>query len=483
MTNRYPWRPNTTPNTADQDDPRYETPGGAQHKSDTAEANAKEYTANFVSLPVNIAKHAVTREKIYPGAIGGEQLDPALLQNYGDIAVQGKFQQVDEQLADAFNSAPSILKLPLSKPYRGWQGVAVDSDLIYVFTDRDESFSLENIISVYSIDGKIKREIRNAYIETDPQGKFMSFGDGNVINGYLYITAYNINSGGSPLISRVVQYSLPDLNIVGVHEIGSNVAESVTFHDGAFWAVYHDVLAVRKFDVNFSFIQEYPLTIDSAPYGYFQGTYWDGSDLYANLHGHNSNGDDTPFAELRRFTFTGSDFYFVEKITPPTEGCSQGLAYYKGRFFWNDRPNNTIVVTNYIRKGNVYSTDFPYQSNQSFKPALLNDWEAFDAVYDRPPRVTVSGGIVYFSGMVKNTVNANAFDGFTTIFKLPSRYAPKYSINLNALSDKGPIRIPVVGKNQGGGDTVVGNVNAQNIMGYTEIGWLSLDGLSFPILS
>lgn len=89
MTNQYPWRTNTTPPIAAEDDSRYETPGGAQQK-----VNA------HVSLTSNIADRAVTQPKIAYGAVGGNQLDPALLQNYGDIAVQGKFQQVDEQLAD-----------------------------------------------------------------------------------------------------------------------------------------------------------------------------------------------------------------------------------------------------------------------------------------------------------------------------------------------------------------------------------------------
>lgn len=100
MTNLYPWRPNTTPPIAAEDDSRYETPGGAQNKADIAEETAKEYTDNFVNTSTNIADRAVTKPKIAYGAVGGNQLDPALLQNYGDIAVQGKFQQVDEQLAD-----------------------------------------------------------------------------------------------------------------------------------------------------------------------------------------------------------------------------------------------------------------------------------------------------------------------------------------------------------------------------------------------
>jgi len=117
---QYPWS-NTTNNIAAENDSRYETPGGAQAKADAALEDAKEYTDAKLALPElpianeaiverhyrtesvstrTIAQKAVTRSKIGTGAVGSQELDPTLLQNYGDIAVQAKFQEVDEQLAD-----------------------------------------------------------------------------------------------------------------------------------------------------------------------------------------------------------------------------------------------------------------------------------------------------------------------------------------------------------------------------------------------
>jgi len=51
MTNRYPWKENTSQNTADQDDPRYETPGGAANKIEQSLQDSKEYTDARLSLP------------------------------------------------------------------------------------------------------------------------------------------------------------------------------------------------------------------------------------------------------------------------------------------------------------------------------------------------------------------------------------------------------------------------------------------------
>lgn len=103
-TNRYPWEDNTTPNTADQVDSRYETPGGAQAKADSAQVAAEEYTdaelVTYVAQTVNLADDVVTRAKIAPGAVGATELDPTLLDYTTDIAVAAKFNSVDAQLAD-----------------------------------------------------------------------------------------------------------------------------------------------------------------------------------------------------------------------------------------------------------------------------------------------------------------------------------------------------------------------------------------------
>ncbi|WP_038594790.1 hypothetical protein NYE80_24000 [Paenibacillus sp. FSL H7-0357] len=89
MTNLYPYRSSTTPTIAAEDDPRYETPGGAQNKVES-----------YVSQTYNIGDKQVTQPKIADGAVGPDQLSPEVLQQYPEAAVVAKFIQVDEQLAD-----------------------------------------------------------------------------------------------------------------------------------------------------------------------------------------------------------------------------------------------------------------------------------------------------------------------------------------------------------------------------------------------
>ncbi|MHB1404117.1 MAG: hypothetical protein ACYCV0_00780 [Desulfitobacteriaceae bacterium] len=125
----------------------------------------------------------------------------------------------------------------------------------------------------------------------------MSFGDITVIEGYLYVPVYNWNGGaaGTPESreSRMIKYSLPDLEIVAEYPIGDGTAESVDKYNNHFWVVYHDKQEIREFDNNFQWINSYPLSqsiyvnnTENEP----QGMFWEGDDLYVNNHGANDYG-------------------------------------------------------------------------------------------------------------------------------------------------------------------------------------------------
>lgn len=387
-----------------------------------------------------------------------------------------------------FNLSPSVLKIPLSSNYRGWQGVTVFNNLIYVVTDRNENFDLENIISVYTLDGKLVMEKRNAYTGLDPQGKFMSFGDVNEIDGLLYATFYNLNGGGNPLVSRIVKFDLDTLDVLNVHEIGGNVAESVTKHDNAFWVAYHDIYAIRKFDLNFNLLQEYNLAMESGyNQGGPQGSLWEDSYYYVNLHGTNFISEE-PFAELRKYQFDGTDFNFIERIYPPTDGCGQGLSKYGEYYFWNDRIRNQIVVSKNIDNGKVFP--ITYHEGISFKPTLLSGWQGIGGDNNRTLKVTEVNSIIYLNGTLNN-VNTGDWvyngDGTNPICKIPRHLSPAYGFNFGALTNKGIIRISIVGPKTEYGmlnPDKVGNVNPQDISGLNQGGlieWVSLDGISYPI--
>ncbi|WP_127488485.1 C1q-like domain-containing protein [Paenibacillus ehimensis] len=249
--------------------------------------------------------------------------------------------------------SPSAVYFDMKDKFRAWQGVSTDGNFIYVVTDRNENFELENIISVYTMDGIFVSEKRNAYIGTDSSGRFMSFGDCSVIDGYLYVPVYNCNSGGPPPFeSKVVQYSLPDLSQVSEVDIGSGVAECVTKHLDDFWVCYHDLAVVKRFNSNFTLKETYNLSQELGTEGGYQSLLWVDGFLYLNLHGSNNYG--IAYAPgLDKYSFDGTNFTFVERIKPPTYGAGQGICKFGNNYYWNDRPGNKIIITNYLKRGNL----------------------------------------------------------------------------------------------------------------------------------
>lgn len=142
---------------------------------------------------------------------------------------------------------------------------------------------------MYNHLGQKISEYREAYTGTDSRGNFMSFGDGNVLDGKLYITAYNFNSRARPLESRIVVWSLPDLGLISEHDIGEGLAESVRKYDESYWVAYHDEMVARRFDADYRLLDSYELSQPKGKYGGYQGSYWDGDDLLLQMHGPNKH--------------------------------------------------------------------------------------------------------------------------------------------------------------------------------------------------
>jgi hypothetical protein len=244
-----------------------------------------------------------------------------------------------------------VTTIKMDKKFRAWQGVASDGKDIFITSDRDEDFKLSNTITVYSKDGVFKTEKTDAYMEKDEKQRFMSFGDCAVIDGYLFASVYNFNASPpeNERISRIVKYSLPDLKQLEVYNIGNGTAESVTKYKDTYWVVYHDRNEIQQFNANFKMLKSYPLSTKFAEEGGYQGIFFDGDELYGNLHGSNEYGQ--KYAQgLDHYHFDGTNFKFVEQIMPPTYGAGQGIEKVGRTYFWADRPGNSIIITSDLRK-------------------------------------------------------------------------------------------------------------------------------------
>lgn len=190
----------------------------------------------------------------------------------------------------AFTNVQKLVTVPTD---RAWQGVASDGTDLYVVTDETGS-GFGNIISKYDMTGTFIKEQTNAY-NPDPN-QFYSFGNGTVINGKLYVGAYNANSLGasgninytplSNLKSRIAVFSLTDLSLLEDHDLGTQVkiAEGIDYHDGYFWVIdgWFDTFSVLKYDTNFNLIATYPLpVVNPVPSSLtYQNINWKGNDIF-----------------------------------------------------------------------------------------------------------------------------------------------------------------------------------------------------------
>lgn len=407
---------------------------------------------------------------IVPSAINDlSDVDTSLAQNGQALLYEAGTNQWKPGTVTFAANLPivSIASFPAGPKNRAWQGVGTDGTYIYVATDNSET-AQENIISVFDMEGRLLSEKRNAYTGTDSGGRFMSFGDCTVINNKLYCTAYNYNSGGpSPFESKVVVFDLyPTLTQTAEYSIGSGVAECVDGYLGDFWVSYHDQMAIKRFNSSFTLQNTYTLSQPIGADGGYQGIIWRDGFLYCNMHGPNNYGQ-TFTGKIDKYEWTGNGFTFVKSITPPTYGSTQGIAYSNGRYFFNDRSANAVVITNSIETGKLRPLIQTESAYKIITPTLENGWVAFDT--NRTARFWKDQfGIVSLEGMVKSgAINAAAFT-------LPPGYRPRYDLNFAGISNDAFYRLNIVGNvtANAGWEGYVTPKSGSNI-------WVSFDGISF----
>lgn len=253
------------------------------------------------------------------------------------------------------SSFSNIHILNVNSPHRASQGIATDGQQLFLTSSVNEKGKPENIISVYSMDGKFIKEKRNASQATDPDGRKMEFGDATILGTNLYIAMYNWNSlpaKKSPLYSKIAVFNSTNLAPMKIFDAGGNTLEGVSYEREHFWTTFHDEPILKEFDGSLKFLKSFPLMIPSnfkMPYGYAQGITWYGNDVFVNIHGPNFEGSFYAPGILR-YHYNGKAFEYVETLTAPTYGSGQGLDNVGYTFYFVDRPGNVIIRADLAEK-------------------------------------------------------------------------------------------------------------------------------------
>lgn len=353
---------------------------------------------------------------------------------------------------------------------RLYQGVATDGTYIYATTDQDVNFKNDNgnvtwdnnnIISVYDMQGNFIREKKNVYEKLSVLGNFMSFGDINYIDGYLYAVVYD---RVPPNESRVIKFNRA-LNVVAEYPVGDNEAESIDKHDGYFFVTNHHNNEVYQFDEEFNLVEKHVMSESPPVNAGYQGIYWDGNDMYVNLHASTVNGV-TYAGGLDRYTWNGTDFIFKERIKPPTAGSCQGVELFGDRVYWLDRFENRIIITPKPIKSNLKVTDRPTEKS-FYHPTLLNDWTTFK---DREVSIWKDPfGVVHIEGMITGGKLTNGAGQMLEAFVLPKEYWPINTKNM-----------PIVSNSKFGSVNIT--PDGRMFIPVGDSAWVSFDGITFMTL-
>lgn len=384
--------------------------------------------------------------------------------------------------AESFPHRYTHYGFEIATAYRAWQGAHWWNNCIIVATDKNESYVIQNILSIYAVDGTLLFEFLSAYTGLDPQGKKLSFGSPYVIGNYLYMTGYNFNDGGSPLISRVIRYVLDPIAITitldtsfgtsGVIGIGSGTAEQV-YWTGTEWLVcYFDHTYISRFDASWTLLGTMALSQAFPAPGGPQAMIWKNpTEVHIIMHGQNSYGG-TKSNEIHKYTRSGNTLTFVAKYDSPDYGLGQGVSACPFGYVWANRPANAIWFTKGLTKSRVAPIAYRNYQNELYKPTLSNGWVDFDATYDRAIKVyhDRNTGRAWMEGMAKSGATTLG----TVLFTLPAHLRPKFGRNYPIVSNYVFGAIAIAGNN---GSGTPGNVTITA----ASAAWISLDGISWLV--
>lgn len=202
-----------------------------------------------------------------------------------------------------------------SDPMADAQGVATDGTFIWYAT----SSKLRKL-------QKNGTEMAERSVTSDPPTDKAQINGLCYKNGVLYVSAAKVV--GAVRTSYIVEYDPTTLDYL-LHRVlpGDRFSEGLTWHENSWWVCFHAHKKIARYDVDWSFVDEYdvtfPLTGVGAPYGPeqgYDGLFWDGDYLCLNIHeiyGQN-------YVDVYRWTGTG--FEETARRARPTPNASQGMA-------------------------------------------------------------------------------------------------------------------------------------------------------------
>lgn len=258
-------------------------------------------------------------------------------------------------------SFSSISSFSASSTGRAWQGCATDGASVWLISDRTTStapHTLSNNIDTFDRDGNLLATDTAIYAGVTPVGGLMwSFVDGEYdeSDGYLHIVCTDYHSNGyvesecQMLILDPSDWSIVDEIALTTH---AGSIESPAKRGSEWWICWSGSQSIRRYNSTLTTIlgtYSVPTPsgftlIGDGTIKWGNGLAWHGDVLFLCYHGSNNLGE-TYAPGISESWWNGSSFQEIRGHAAPTYGAGQGMCRVSGtnEFWFNDRPNNTLV--------------------------------------------------------------------------------------------------------------------------------------------
>jgi PKD repeat protein len=220
------------------------------------------------------------------------------------------------------------------------QGVATDGSYIYTV----DGTSLQKYDMSWNLQG------------TADLTEHMSYdyrtGDLCHYDGDLYIATHCNTASGT---GEILVYAASDLSYgstlaLSSPPVGAYNAGAITIHDGYAWILWECLtdasdVYIDQYAISPSWSMNTRHTITNSINGWkLQGIVFVGDYLYAPIHEGSSP------AGVEVYLWTGSGFSFVDRLSPPTSRCTQGIDWDGEHFWFAERSHGGTTGNNWVVK-------------------------------------------------------------------------------------------------------------------------------------
>src|SRR5690606_13665098 len=127
------------------------------------------------------------------------------------------------------------------------------------------------------------------------------------------------NYATSPAEGFVLEFDADTLAHLATHTTGAFWSEGGAFGpNGNFFVCFDNRVSVEEYDASWTLVQTYALDVNLLSHMY-QGIVWFDDLMFVNIH------EGQVIIKCDVFKWTGSGFYLVSRIDPPSTKCTQGL--------------------------------------------------------------------------------------------------------------------------------------------------------------